>query len=124
MPPGHSNRCRALSRPDRGAGTERLRFRVRSRRHRGLLTSAGGCVGVGWRIHLGRAVDRSWSRTPDSVPDRRGRERRGPVSLVARVVDDQTSVPIGDELETRVETVVRRNAFRSTEVHSCDDFHT
>ncbi|MUV57719.1 hypothetical protein [Halogeometricum sp. CBA1124] len=37
-------------------------------------------------------------------------ERRGPVSLVAQVVDYPTSVPIGDELETRVETVNRHTA--------------
>jgi hypothetical protein len=49
-------------------------------------------------------------------------ERRSSVSLVAQVLDDLTSVPVGDEAETRVETVVRHSAFLSTEVHQLQLF--
>ncbi|MEA5389174.1 hypothetical protein VB773_20430 [Haloarculaceae archaeon H-GB2-1] len=44
-------------------------------------------------------------------------ERRGFVSLVAQVVDDPTSVLVGDELKTPVEIVFRHTALLSTEVH-------
>jgi hypothetical protein len=44
-------------------------------------------------------------------------ERRGSVSLLAQVVDDPTSVLVGDELETPVEIVVRHTALLSTESH-------
>lgn len=36
-------------------------------------------------------------------------ERRGPGSLVAQVVDDPTSMLVGDKAETRVETVGHHN---------------
>jgi hypothetical protein len=36
---------------------------------------------------------------------------------VAQVVDDPTSVLVGDELETPVEVVVRHTALLSTELH-------
>ena len=49
-------------------------------------------------------------------------ERRSPVSLVAQVVDDPTSVLIGDKTETRVETVIRHTALLSTEVHQLCQF--
>ena len=57
-------------------------------------------------------VGRSTGHLPDEVV-----ERRGSVSLVAQVVDDPTSVLVGDELETPVEIVVRHTALLSTEVH-------
>jgi hypothetical protein len=44
-------------------------------------------------------------------------ECRGSVSLVAQVVDDLTSVLVGDEPETRVKIVVRHTAVLSTKVH-------
>lgn len=49
-------------------------------------------------------------------------KRRGPGSLVAQVVDDTTTVLIGDELETRVKTVGRHDGLCSTEVHQLQRF--